>query len=249
MKKILEICVDSFASAKAAIQGGADRLELCSALSIGGITPYIELLEQIRKYSNIEIRSMIRPRAGDFLYDKYEIELMVNQIKNLKSVGSDGFVIGCLKKDGNLDIEALKPLIYMADGANLTLHRAIDVSQNLEDTYKLASQIGFNTVLTSGGENNCIIGKGKIKKLLDIKEEINGAEILIGAGVNADVISQFRLEIPQATSFHMSGKTNKESGMIFRKQDVPMGIPNFDEWHIQETSEELVRAARLALDK
>ncbi len=249
MKKILEICVDSLASAKAAIQGGADRLELCSALSIGGITPYIELLAQIRKDSDIEIRSMIRPRAGDFLYDRNETEIMINQIKNLKAAGSNGFVIGCLTKDGKLDIETLKPLIDVADGADLTLHRAIDVSQNLEDTYRLASQLGFKTILTSGGAENCIIGKETIKKLLDIKEEINGAEVLIGAGVNADIISQFRLEFPKASSFHMSGKINKESGMIFRKENVPMGIPNFDEWHIQKTSAELVKAARFALDK
>ena len=111
MKKVLEVCVDSLASARAAIAGGADRLELCSALMAGGLTPYIELLRQIRKESEIDIRCLMRPRAGDFLYEAEEIEMMAAQIKELAAAGANGFVIGCLDKNGNLDKAAMKPLI------------------------------------------------------------------------------------------------------------------------------------------
>ena len=108
---ILEVCIDSLASARAAISGGADRLELCSALALGGLTPYTELLEQIREESRIPVRCLIRPRSGDFLYSRDEIDLMVRQIKALKAAGSDGFVIGCLTPEGNLDAEAMKEKI------------------------------------------------------------------------------------------------------------------------------------------
>ena len=94
MDRILEVCVDSLSSARAAVRGGADRLELCSALALGGLTPYTELLQQIREESDICIRCLMRPRAGDFLYTKEEIQLMARQIRALKGVGADGFVIG-----------------------------------------------------------------------------------------------------------------------------------------------------------
>lgn len=248
MSGLLEICVDSLASARAAIRGGADRLELCSALSIGGLTPYAELLRQIRRESDIPIRCLMRPRAGDFLYSSEEIAMMAEQIKVLRSLGADGFVIGCLTADGNLDIAAMQPLIEAAEGCGLTLHRAIDVSRDLCETYRTAAKHGFDTVLTSGGACNCTAGKEVIGKLLQLRDEINGPEILIGAGVNAAVITDFKMSFPTANAFHLSGKKDTESGMRFRREGVPMGIPGFDEWHIQQTSGEAVKAARQAID-
>ena len=91
---LLEVCVDSLASARAAIAGGADRLELCSALLAGGLTPYTELLRQIRHESDVAVRCLMRPRAGDFLYMPEEIEMMCAQITELRSAGANGFVIG-----------------------------------------------------------------------------------------------------------------------------------------------------------
>ena len=114
MKKLLEVCVDSLASARAAIRGGADRLELCSALAIGGLTPYPELLRQIRQESDIPIRCLMRPRAGDFLYAPEEIQQMAMQISVLRDLGADGFVIGCLTPEGNLDAQAMAPLLASA---------------------------------------------------------------------------------------------------------------------------------------
>ena len=245
MKRLLEVCVDSLASARAAIRGGADRLELCSALAIGGLTPYPELLQQIRKESDIPVRCLMRPRAGDFLYTPEEIEQMAIQISILKNLGAEGFVIGCLTPYGDLDGDAMKPLLEAADGCGLTLHRCIDVSRDPVQTYLDAGRLGIDTVLTSGAAGNCMAGKECIGRLL----ELDGPEVLIGAGVKASVIEAFRKEFPTARSFHMSGKTEIESGMIFRRAGVPMGIPGFDEWHLQQTSEEAVHLARIALDK
>lgn len=248
MAKILEVCVDSLASARAAISGGADRLELCSALAIGGLTPYAELLQQIRAESDIPVRCLMRPRAGDFLYTPEEIQMMTAQIEVLRKAGANGFVIGCLDAEGNLDSDAMQPLLRSAQGCGLTLHRCIDVSRDPVQAYLNAGKLGIDTVLTSGAAGNCQLGKETIGTLLQLRDAHNGPEVLVGAGVNAKVIAAFREVYPQAHAFHMSGKTNIPSGMFFRRDGVPMGIPGFDEWNIPQTSREAVAAARQALD-
>lgn len=241
---LLEICVDSLASARAAIAGGADRLELCSALLAGGLTPYEGLLRQIRAESDIPIRCLMRPRPGDFLYTPEEQELMRLQILQLKNAGADGFVIGCLTAQGDLDEKAMAPLVDACSGCGITLHRCIDVSREPLETCRQAGAIGIDTVLTSGAAASCTQGQELIARMI----AMNGPEILIGAGVNAQVIRHFRQAVPGAAAFHMSGKTQVESRMRFRREGVPMGLPGLDEWHIQQTSQEAVSAARKALD-
>lgn len=247
MNPILEVCVDSLASARAAIASGADRLELCSALAIGGLTPSPALLAQIREESSIPIRCLMRPRAGDFLYTPEEIAQMAMEIRQLRQHGADGFVIGCLTPQGDLDGDAMAPLLDAVEDAGLTLHRCIDVSRDPEETYLKAAELKFDTVLTSGAASSCIAGADRIGRLLNLRDTTHGPEVLIGAGVNASAIAQFRCRFPAARAFHMSGKEDTESGMIFRREGVPMGIPGFDEWHIPRTSEAAVRAAKQAL--
>ena len=248
MSGLLEICVDSLASARHAIAAGADRLELCSALAVGGLTPYTALLRQIREESNIPIRCLMRPRPGDFLYTHEELDLLRRQISELRSAGADGFVIGCLTQDGLLDKGAMTCLVETCGDCGITLHRAIDVSADLEQTYRDAMELGLDTVLTSGGAASCRAGLDQIRKLIALRDALHGPEVLIGAGVNASVITQFRSEIPGACAFHMSGKTELESSMRFRREGIPMGLPGLDEWHIQQTDPALVKAARTALD-
>ena len=248
MAGIREVCVDSLASARAAVKGGADRLELCSALSIGGLTPYAELLRQIRLESDIPVRCLMRPRAGDFLYTKEEIQMMAVQMESLRAAGADGFVIGCLTPAGDLDAKAMAPLLEAAKGAGLTLHRCIDVSRDPVQTYLDAGKLGIDTVLTSGAALSCLQGMEVIGKLLRLRDGENGPEVLMGAGINAATITKFRESYPQARAFHMSGKADTESGMVFRREGVPMGLPGLDEWHIPQTSEAAIRAARMALD-
>lgn len=247
MERILEVCVDSLTSARAAVRGGADRLELCAALAVGGLTPYSELLRQIRAESKIPVRCLMRPRGGDFLYTKEEIAMMAGQIEALHESGASGFVIGCLTADGDLDTEATGQLVNAAGGTGLTLHRCIDVSRDPLETYRAAAQLGIDTVLTSGAAPNCAEGKQTIGKLLALRDEMNGPEILIGAGVKASVITAFRQDFPGARAFHASCKEEIESSMRFRREGVPMGLPGLDEWHIQQTSEAAVRLAKAAL--
>ena len=245
--RLLEVCVDSLTSARAAIAGGADRLELCSALVAGGLTPYTALLEQIRMESDIPIRCLMRPRAGDFLYEPEEIGMMARQIQALRRAGADGFVIGCLTREGALDEHAVAPLLDAAAGTALTLHRCIDVSRDPVETYKAAGRLGIDTVLTSGAAANCMMGLPTIEKLLHLRDAGTGPEILIGAGVKAAVIHAIRERLPQARAFHMSGKADFPSGMVFRREGVPMGLPGLDEWHIPRTDTEAIRAAKAAL--
>lgn len=248
MAGLLEAAVDSLQSVRAAVEGGVDRLELCGALSVGGLTPYAELLNQVRAESDINIRCLMRPRGGDFLYTKEEILMMAAQIENLRKLGADGFVIGCLNAEGDLDGKAMEPLLKAAQGTGLTLHRCIDVSRDPLKTYLDARDLGFDTVLTSGAAGSSLQGIETIGELLRLRDAEQGPEVLIGGGVKANVIAIFKERFPQARAFHMSGKADIESGMIFRRDGVPMGIPGLDEWHIPVTSAENIRAARIVVD-
>ena len=239
--KLLEVCVDSYASAMAAIRGGADRLELCSALAVGGLSPSPALLRQIKAVSDIPVRCLMRTRGGDFLYTPEEIQQMAMEMELLSR--ADGFGIGWLTPEGYLDKEAMQPLIKAAEGKGLTLHRCIDVSRDLVRTYQDAKELGFDTVLTSGGAGNCLAGRETIRVVVTL----DGPEVLIGAGVKASVIETFRNEVEGAQAFHMSGKTEIESAMVFRREGVPMGLPGMDEWHIAVTSETAVREAKKVL--
>ena len=247
MARVLEVCVDSLASAQAAVQGGADRLELCSALALGGLSPYTALLQQIKRRWDIPVRCLMRPRAGDFLYTPDEIELMCAQIEALRQCGADGFVLGALTPDGDLDTNALQPMLAACGNLPRTLHRCIDVSRDPAATYRSAAALGFDTVLTSGAVAACTGGEAVLRKLLQLRDAENAPEVLIGAGVNAAVITELRAALPVARAFHMSGKKLVESAMQFRREGVPMGLPGLDEWHIPQTDADAVRAAKAAL--
>lgn len=247
MKTTLEVCVDSLASARAAAEGGADRLELCSALAVGGLSPYAELLKQIKQVCDLPVRCLMRPRAGDFLYSAEEIELLCAQIQTLGEAGADGFVIGALTPEGTLDLPAMQRLLAACGGRPVTLHRCIDVANDPQEVYREAARLGLDTVLTSGAAASCLEGADTLACLLKLRDEIGGPEVLIGAGVNAKVIEQLRTRLPGARAFHMSGKMLVESGMKFRREGVPMGLPGLDEWHIQQTDAAAVRAARTVL--
>ena len=264
-QKTLEICIDSFASAKAAIAGGADRLEVCSSLALGGLTPFQELVEEIRNYSDVKIRPMIRLRNGDFLYNKEELQIMKKQIQSLRKYSVDGFVMGCLRADGTIDTGAMEALMDVAGGLPITLHRAIDVSKDVLESYEIANKLGVDTILTSGGESSCIAGLPVLKQLMEkqahqnsiqeqadqhtmYKQPHHATKIMVGAGVSTDNLACLVRELPDVTAFHMSGKIMVESGMQFRNEGVPMGLPGLDEWHILQTDEKIVRKAREILE-
>ena len=245
-KYILECCVDSVESAINAKSGGASRIELCSNLIIGGTTPDLALVGEIRRHTDIRIHALIRPRFGDFCYSKYEMEIMKSQIRALKEAGVEGVVIGVLDEDGNLNKKAMQELIAEADGLSITLHRAFDMCRNPYEGLEQAIELGIDTILTSGQKQSAWEGRELLAELI---EKANGRiDIMAGAGVSAAVIEKL-IPATKGTSYHMSGKITLDSPMKFRKEGVSMGLPSLSEYEIWQTSEEHVKAAVKVLKK
>ena len=244
---ILEACVDSVESALAAARGGATRLELCANLIIGGTTPTPALLEGVRQAVDLPVRALIRPRFGDFLYTQREYEIMRRDIALLAGRGTDAFVFGALQPDGSLHREQMAGLIEAAGGRPVTLHRAFDVCRDPVATLEQALELGVGTILTSGQAENAWAGRELIGQLL---ERAGGrADILIGGGVNAGVIRDFRRAFPLARAFHLSGKQVLDSGMTWRNERVNMGLPGISEFQVWRTDEGTIRAAAQALEE
>ena len=242
----LECCVDSVESAIAAKKGGADRIELCSALVIGGLSPSQALYRKIREQVDLPIRVLLRPRFGDFCYTDFEHEIIKEEIRSFRKLGADGIVIGTMKPDGTLNVEQMKELIEEAKGMPVTLHRAFDMCKDPFVTLEEAKELGISTILTSGQKNTCIDGVELLKELV---EKAQGeTEILVGGGVDASVLPVLA-EKTKAKAYHMSGKISMESEMRYRKQDVSMGIASVSEYEIWRTSEKRVREARKILDE
>lgn len=155
-QKILEVCVDSVESALVAERGGADRLELCQNLVIGGTTPSPKLFETIRRYSKIPIHVLLRPRFGDFCYTQYEFEMLREEVTMYRKLGAEGVVIGMLLPEGTLDIRRMEKLMEAAEGMPVTLHRAFDVCKDPKAALKQATELGIQTILTSGQQNSAL---------------------------------------------------------------------------------------------
>ena len=162
----IEICVDSVESCINAEKGGADRLELCGNMFEGGTTPSYGVLELAREKVNIPIYAMVRPRGGDFCYDDTEFEIMKREIKLMKELKIDGIVFGILTKEGNVDKERCDELLDLWGSSKATFHRAIDVSCDLNKACEDIISIGFERILTSGGEANVMSGIIKLKELV-----------------------------------------------------------------------------------
>lgn len=239
-KYILECCVDSVESAINATNGGASRIELCSNLIIGGTTPDVALVKEIRKYTDIRIHALIRPRFGDFCYTEHEMEIMKSQIHALKEAGVEGVVIGVLDEDGNLNLSAMKELITEAEGLSITLHRAFDMCRDPYQAMEEAIDLGINTILTSGQKQSAWEGR---ELLAELNKKADGRiDIMAGAGIGASVIEKL-IPVTGATTYHMSGKVTLDSPMRYRKEGVSMGLSSLSEYEIWQTSEELIREA------
>jgi copper homeostasis protein len=149
---VLEICVDSVDHAEAAERSGAQRIELCSDLSSGGITPSAGLMQTARRHVKVPIHILIRPRAGDFCYSDREFETMRDDIRAAKQVGMDGLVLGILHENTRVDVERTKMLVEFAHPLPVTFHRAFDLAKNATAALEEVIQTGASRILTSGGE-------------------------------------------------------------------------------------------------
>jgi len=177
----LEICVDSVESALAAAAGGADRLELCRALRVGGLTPEAALIRGVRAAVDIDVFAMIRPRSGNFVYSADEIAAMMQEIDAAKACGVDGIVLGALLADNEVDVEATTKLVARARPLQVTFHRAFDLCPNLERSLRDVISTGADRVLTSAGAKEAVQATEKLAHLVDLAQ--GRTRIMAGGGV------------------------------------------------------------------
>lgn len=243
-KPILEVCVDSIESALAAEGGGAHRLELCSNLLEGGVTPSAGLITAVRRRTSIKLHVMIRPRGGDFFYSPNEIEIMKQDIALAKDLGSDGVVLGVLDADGNVDARKTGQLVGAARPLKVTYHRAIDMSRDLLRSLETLVNLGVDCVLTSGGEQTAMEGKETIRRLVNAA---NGRiAVMAGSGIREQNVRQLMKETA-VTEIHVGLNGAASGPMRYRNEKISMGTVKGREYErfgvSQERIEKLVAAA------
>ena len=245
MKPELEVCIDNLESLHLAIEGGADRIELCSSLALGGLTPSFGFMKKAAQLSSIPVYAMIRPRQGDFIFDAEDIECMLEDIEAAAIAGLTGVVLGVTQSNGCLDMIALARLTQKAKSLNLgmTLHRAIDVSPDYKLALEQAIQLGFERVLTSGLAPTA---EDRIEVLDDMVKLAKGRiDIMAGAGVNAEN-APLLLQAPKVNALHLSGKTTRHS-LMKRTSEAKMGNQDIDDYLIPITSSDKIRAVKNAI--
>ena len=215
-----EICANSVASCKAAQDGGADRVELCSGIPEGGTTPSFGMICKARESIDIALNVIIRPRGGDFLYSPDELDEMLHDIKAAKELGADGLVFGCLRPDGSVDMEAMQALMEAAGDTPVTFHRAFDHSSDPLKAMEDIIGLGCARILTSGCRPTAIEGAGLLAEL--VQKAGDRIIIMPGCGIRENNIAEIA-RLSGAREFHFSARESVESGMIFRNQQVAMG--------------------------
>lgn len=162
----VEVCVSSLESALLAEAAGADRLELCSELAVGGITPSPGLLKTVRENIRIPVHVLIRPRSGNFVYSEQEFGQMLFDIAYCRSLGFKGFALGCLLEDKSLDMDGMEVLIGEAGTSHLTFHRAFDRIVEWKKALNQLESLGVNTILTSGQAQTALKGLSRLEELV-----------------------------------------------------------------------------------
>ena len=246
----IEICANSVESAVEAQKGGAYRVELCAGIPEGGTTPSygdMKMARQLLKETRLHV--IIRPRGGDFLYSELEQEIMLHDIKVAKEIGADGVVFGCLTAEGDIDIPVMKKMMEASEGMSVTFHRAFDMCRAPKKALEEIIELGCQRILTSGQEATAEKGIPLLAEL--VKQAGDRLIIMPGCGVNPKNIRHISDETG-AQEFHFSGRSSKESGMIYKNQKVSMGgTVKIEEYQRDVTNPEIVKAAyaELALRK
>ncbi|HZH97323.1 MAG TPA: copper homeostasis protein CutC [Flavisolibacter sp.] len=212
MKYIIEIATTDFTTTKSAIKGGADRIELCAALSDGGTTPSYGTIKKCRETFASQLFPIIRPRGGDFLYTEEEYGLMLEDIIVCKNLGCDGIVTGLLKIDGTFDIERTSTIINLAYPMEVTVHRAFDRCIDPFAAIEQLIELGCQRILTSGQKPTATEGIEFITAL--IKAANDRIIIMPGSGVRIENIKELK-DKTGAVEFHSSLRSTVESNMKF----------------------------------
>lgn len=243
---VLEICVDSVESAVAAERGGAQRVELCSDLLEGGITPSSGLLGVVRQRIGIDVFVMIRPRGGDFCYTEAEFEVMRLDIARAREMGADGIILGVLDEHALVDVARTRELVELARPLPVTFHRAIDMTPDpcaaVEDVVKT----GAARVLTSGGAAKVTEGAAIVAGM--VRAAGSRIAVMAGGGITAATIEPVA-EATGASEFHASLRSARPSPVEFHRRNVQMGEVRDREYLRFVVEEESVRALAGALQR
>ena len=242
----LEICAASIESALAAEKGGADRIELCAALSEGGLTPSPGIIKYACENLSIPVFVLIRPRTGDFYYSNAEFETMLADIKASKEYGAKGVVCGMLNTDGTIDYLRMKMLVEVAKPMEVTFHRAFDMAKKpfvaLEEVIKL----GCTRILTSGQANSAAQGVELLAQL--VKEARDRIIIMPGSGIRPENLSDLAKKT-KASEYHLSASATIPSRMTHKQEGVAMNKDPKHEYTITQTDPEIVSKTRHLADQ
>jgi copper homeostasis protein len=242
---LVEVCADSVASAFAAERGGGARIELCSGLVEGGITPSLGLMEAVRAAVSIPVRVMIRPRGGDFCYDGGEFQVMRRDIEVAKSAGMDGVVLGILDAQGNVDVTRTQQLVELARPMQVTFHRAFDMTADLFRALEEVRAAGADRVLTSGGEQTAMEGQATIQRLM--KQSCGRIKVMAGSGIKPENARRL-IEMTGAKEIHVGLRSSTASPMQYRNPRITLGAVEGREYQrisvLEENVAKLCRAIR-----
>jgi copper homeostasis protein len=208
MKKIIfELCAETIGACLAARDGGANRIELCSALSEDGLTPSHGFLKVAIEESGLPVHGLVRPRGGNFFYSKEEIAMMEEDIRHMRELGAAGVVLGVLQTDNTVDLDVTKRLVDLAGPLEVTFHRAFDQTPSLYESLERVIEAGCDRVLTSGGQSDAMTGAPVLAKL--VKQADTRIEVAVGGGLRLSNAAKLAA-LTNATSFH--GSLNVEPG-------------------------------------
>ncbi|AXC14637.1 Cytoplasmic copper homeostasis protein cutC [Acidisarcina polymorpha] len=235
--------MDSVDSARAAEHGGAQRVELCSDLAEGGISPSAGLIDGVRAALDIPLFVMVRPRAGDFQYSADEFKIMRKDIAVAKEYGADGVVLGLLKADGTIDVERTGELVALARPMQVTFHRAIDLVAEIEEALQQVIASGVDRVLTSGGKKSAVAALGCLTRL--VAQAKGKIAVMVCGGIRKGNVEQIA-RATDATEFHSSPRVKLLTGQM---PILNLGTPGIDEWSRYVVSSEDVRAMRTVMDR
>ncbi len=238
--RVLEIAAGSLASALVAQEAGADRVELCEGLPLGGTTPSYGTLALARERLRIPLFVLVRPRAGDFLYDTREAEVMLRDIELCVRLGCDGVVIGALQADGGIDLPLCRQLVGAAGALQVTFHRAFDAARDQAQALEHVIALGCHRVLTSGGRATALEGAPCIAAL--VRQAAGRVAVMPGAGIDAGNVAGLA-RLTGAGQFHASASALRISPMKFRNPALQGLAPDWP-----EADPARVRALRMALD-
>jgi len=242
VKYLIEIATTDFTTTKSAVEGGADRIELCAALSEGGITPSYGTIKKCRESFNVQLFPIIRSRSGDFLYNDEEFDIMQNEVKLCKEFGCDGVVIGLLDKDGSINLKRTERLIDLAYPLEVTFHRAFDRCKDPFIAMEQLIQIGCQRILTSGQQPAATQGIELIAQLVKAADE--KIIIMPGSGVRTENIKELA-DKTGATEFHSSLRGKQKTGMEFIHPSFADSVESYTNPAIDP---EEVKALRTALN-